>query len=68
VADIQAGLATLEVPRVLDQLRGPVVAEAAPARKRAVAALRRMLSSPTQVGSALPGRLQGPMLPVRCCL
>lgn len=49
VEDIQAGLAGLEVPCVLDQLRAPATDEAVAARKRSVATLRRMLASPTQV-------------------
>ncbi len=50
-AEIQGGLASLEVPRVLDQLRGPMGPQVALARKRAVKVLHGMLSSPVQVGS-----------------
>ena len=42
-AEIEDGLRALRVPRILDQLRGPLAEELLPARKRAVQLLHGML-------------------------
>lgn len=41
--DIQDGLESMVINRILDQLRSPNTAEAAPARRRAVGLLRELL-------------------------
>jgi hypothetical protein len=42
-AEIEEGLMALRVPRILDQLRGPLAQDVLPVRKKAVQMLRGML-------------------------
>uniref|UniRef100_A0A383WG92 Uncharacterized protein n=1 Tax=Tetradesmus obliquus TaxID=3088 RepID=A0A383WG92_TETOB len=54
-ADIQDAVDNFAVQRILDQLRGPMTAEAAPARRRAISMLRALLSKGAGGGAAAAG-------------
>jgi hypothetical protein len=59
-ADIQDAVENFVVQRILDQLRGPMTQEAAPARRRAISMLRGLLSkgtSSTAAGSSSMPRM-----------
>jgi hypothetical protein len=60
-ADIQDAVDNFVVQRILDQLRGPMTQEAAPARRRAISMLRGLLSKGPS-GAAAPSSMSRMML------